>query len=155
MDLSPGLQAIQVHAAGQYLPLAVAAVPGHGVGAGLALTVDEDDHPVGPAQAVVGIGWNTADGGRQLRLQSTFTDDWSRLDESSGELFKPPGYSLFDLYLTQKIGDRMSARIGLTNLTDKTYWVWSDVRGLSPDDPIIPYLARPGRSVTVSVDMNW
>lgn len=110
---------------------------------------------VGPAQAVVGIGWGAADGRRQLRLQSTFTGDWSRLDESSGELFKPPGYSLFDLFLTQRIGDRVSARIGLTNLTDKTYWAWSDVRGLSPDDPIVPYLARPGRSVTVSVDMNW
>ena len=35
-------------------------------------------------------------------------------------------------YLTQGIGERPIVRAGLHNLTDRTYWNWSDVRGLHP-----------------------
>ncbi len=110
---------------------------------------------VGPGQAVVGAAWNAADGRRQLRLQTTLTERWSALDESGGELFKPPGYAVFDLYFTQHIGNNLIVRAGLLNLTDRTYWNWSNVRGLSPDDPMIPYLAQPGRSASISLNMNW
>jgi len=110
---------------------------------------------VGPAQAVIGIDWAPGDGRWQSRLRATFTDAWSDLDESGGELFKPPGHAVFDLYVTRDLGDRVRLRGGVTNLTDKIYWSWSDVRGLAPDDPVLPYLARPGRSLVLGVDMDW
>jgi hemoglobin/transferrin/lactoferrin receptor protein len=46
-------------------------------------------------------------------------------------------------------------RAGAMNLTDKTYWAWTDVRGLAPNDPVIPYLSHPGRSFSVGIDMTW
>jgi hemoglobin/transferrin/lactoferrin receptor protein len=46
-------------------------------------------------------------------------------------------------------------RAGLHNLTDRTYWNWSDVRGLNPEDPILPYLAQAGRSASVSLNVVW
>ena len=110
---------------------------------------------VGPAQAVLGVTWNAQNDRRQLRLKATLTDDWSDRDETSGDLFKPPGHAVFDLYLTQRLGARTTLRAGLHNLADRTYWNWSDVRGLSPDDPLIPYLAQAGRGVSVSLNMNW
>jgi hemoglobin/transferrin/lactoferrin receptor protein len=110
---------------------------------------------VGPAQAVIGVDWATTDGNWHTRLRATFTDGWSDLDESGGELFKPPGHAVFDLYVTRDLGDRVRLRGGVTNLADKTYWSWSDVRGLGPTDPVIPYLARPGRSLVLGVDMDW
>jgi hemoglobin/transferrin/lactoferrin receptor protein len=110
---------------------------------------------VGPGQAVVGASWHAQNSNRQLRLQSTFTESWDDRDESSGELFKPPGHAVFDLYYSQQFGDRTTFRAGLLNLTDRVYWNWSDVRGLSPTDPVVPYLAQAGRSISVSVNMNW
>ena len=110
---------------------------------------------VGPGQAVVGASWHAQNSNRQLRLQSTFTEAWDDRDESSGELFKPAGHAVFDLYYTQQFGDRTTVRAGLLNLTDRVYWNWSDVRGLSPTDPVVPYLAQSGRSLSVSVNMNW
>jgi len=110
---------------------------------------------VGPGQAVIGLNWSSEDGKRQLRLKSTLTESWSDRDESRGELFKPAGYALVDLFLSQRLSDRMVLRAGVLNVTDRTYWVWSDVGGLSPDDPMIPNLSRPGRSLTVGLDMNW
>ena len=115
----------------------------------------EDLNSVGPPQGVIGAAWYGSDGERQLRLQTTMTRGWTHRDETGGELFKPPGYTIFDLFYTQHFGERVTARVGLLNLTDKTYWVWSDVRGLAPDEPVLPYLARPGRSVSLSLNMVW
>ena len=110
---------------------------------------------VGPAQGVVGFSWYSADEAWQLRLKGTFTDAYDRLDESSGELFKPPGHAVFDLYLTQKLGNNAVVRAGVHNLADRTYWNWSDVRGLNPADPILPYLAQAGRTASVSLNVVW
>ena len=110
---------------------------------------------VGPAQLTSGLRWSASNGKQSARLQGTFTEQWSRRDETSGELFKPPGNAVFDFYFSQELGERMTARLGLLNLTDKTYWRWTNVRGLSPSDPTIPFLAQSGRSISISLNMNW
>jgi hemoglobin/transferrin/lactoferrin receptor protein len=115
----------------------------------------EPINSVGPAQGVLGLSWFSRNESRQLRLKGTFTDAYDRLDESNGELFKPAGYAVFDLFFTQQLGNNAIVRVGLHNLTDRTYWNWSDVRGLRPDNPIIPYLAQAGRSASVSLNVVW
>ena len=110
---------------------------------------------VGPAQAVLGFSWFSPSEKQQLRLKGTFTDAFDRRDESGGEVFKPAGHAVFDLYLTQKIGNHAIVRAGLHNLADRTYWNWSDVRGLSPNDPLLPFLAQAGRSASLSLNVIW
>ena len=110
---------------------------------------------VGPPQAVAGVGWMSPGERWNLSLRGTFTDSWSERDESSGELFQPPGYATFDLYVAWQPNSNVTLRGGVLNLTDRTYWSWTDVRGLSPDDPVIPYLSRPGLSYSLGLDMNW
>jgi hemoglobin/transferrin/lactoferrin receptor protein len=110
---------------------------------------------VGPAQAVLGFSWSSADEARQVHLKSTFTDAYDRVDESASEQFQPAGHAVFDLYVTQALGSNAVIRAGLHNLTDRTYWIWSDVRGLAPDDPILPYLAQAGRTASVSLNLVW
>lgn len=110
---------------------------------------------VGPAQAIIGTSWYGLDETHSVRLQATFTEAWDDRDESRSELFKPAGHAVFDLYYTHRLGDAATIRAGLLNLMDRVYWNWSDVRGLTPTDPVIPYLAQPGRSVSVSVNFNW
>ena len=110
---------------------------------------------VGPAQAVVGFSWRSVDENRELRLKGSYTDAYDDVDESAGDLFKPGSHSVFDLYLTQRLGANTIVRAGIHNLTDRTYWNWSDVRGLAPDDPILPYLAQAGRSASLSLHLVW
>jgi hemoglobin/transferrin/lactoferrin receptor protein len=110
---------------------------------------------VGPAQAVLGLSWYSRDDRRQFRLKATLTDSWDDRDETSGELFKPAGHAVFDLFYMQRLGQSTTLRAGLHNLTDRTYWNWSDVGGLSPDDPILPYLAQAGRSASLSLNVSW
>ena len=104
---------------------------------------------------MVGFSWFSADESRQLRLKGRFTDAYDRLDESAGKLFQTSGHAVVDLYMTQKIGSNAIARVGLHNLADRTYWNWSDVRGLTPDDPILPYLAQAGRTASLSLQLVW
>ncbi|MDH4048749.1 MAG: TonB-dependent receptor, partial [Gammaproteobacteria bacterium] len=103
----------------------------------------------------LGASWTAADSHYRFRVQATLTESWNERDESAGPLFKPSGYAVFDFYYTQAIGERTTLRAGLLNLADRTYWNWSDIRGLSPDDPVIPYLAQSGRSVSLSLNMHW
>jgi hemoglobin/transferrin/lactoferrin receptor protein len=110
---------------------------------------------VGPSQAVLGFTWDSKNDRRRLRLKSTLTDSWSERDETSGDLFKPDGHAVFDVFVTQKLGERTIVRAGLHNLADRKYWNWSDVRGLQSADPILPYLAQAGRSMSVSLNINW
>ena len=101
---------------------------------------------VGPSQAVLGINWSSFDRKWLARLRGTFTDGWSHRDESGGELFEPPGYAVLDLFVTRRMNDRWTVRAGVLNLTDREYWAWSDVRGLAPDDPVIPISPAPAEA---------
>jgi hemoglobin/transferrin/lactoferrin receptor protein len=110
---------------------------------------------VGPAQAVLGLSWFSSDESRQLRLKGTFTDAYDQRDESSGAVFKPAGHAVFDAFVTQRVGDHTVVRAGLHNITNQSYWNWSDVRGLAPGDPLLPYLAQAGRSASLSLNVVW
>jgi len=119
---------------------------------------DDSDQPlnsVGPGQAVLGLNWSTPDGRGDVTLQSTFTQRYSRLDESRGELFEAPGYAVFDLYASRRMGQRWLVRLGIENLLERTYWRWADVRGLAPDDPVIDLLSQPGRSVSMNLRLEF
>jgi hemoglobin/transferrin/lactoferrin receptor protein len=110
---------------------------------------------VGPPQAVASVSWQQPGGHLRVSLRGTFTDDWNARDKTGGQLFEPPGHAVFDFYLAFKPVPALTLRAGATNLTDKTYWAWTDVRGLAPDDPVVPYLSHPGRSFSLGFDMTW
>jgi hemoglobin/transferrin/lactoferrin receptor protein len=110
---------------------------------------------VGPPQAVASLNWQPPGGRLRASLRGTFTDDWSARDATGGALFKAPGNAVFDAFFAARLGATLTLRASATNLTDKTYWAWTDVRGLAPDDPVIPYLSHPGRSFSVGIDMTW
>ena len=110
---------------------------------------------VGPAQAVLGLSWYSPDRSRHLRLKATFTEAYNRRDETGTELFEPAGNAVFDLFLIRRLGNRAVVRAGLHNLADRHYWNWSDVRGIQPADPILPYLAQAGRSASLSLSLVW
>ncbi len=110
---------------------------------------------VGPAQGILGLSWFSPKQSTQVRLKASFTDAYDRRDETSGEVFKPAGHAVFDLFVTQSLGNRAVVRAGLHNLTDRTYWNWSDVRSVKPNDPILPFLAQAGRTASVSLNVVW
>jgi outer membrane receptor protein involved in Fe transport len=45
----------------------------------------------------------------------------------------------------------VTASLGLFNLTDQAYHEWSAVRGLAPDNPLLPLYREPGRNFALTV----
>ncbi len=110
---------------------------------------------VGPAEGVFGATWRSIDERTEVRALLTVTDDWSRRDDSAGTLFEPPGHGIVDLFIAQAISERLTVRGGIGNLTDRTYWRWSEVRGLAPDDVLLPTLAAAGRNYSIGLQWGW
>jgi hemoglobin/transferrin/lactoferrin receptor protein len=45
-------------------------------------------------------------------------------------------------------------RAGLFNITDKKYWWWSDVRGLTTPSAVTDAYTQPGRNVGISLNLR-
>ena len=97
---------------------------------------------------MLGFSWFSPNEKQQLRLKGTFTDAYDRAMKAAAKCSSRRATLYLTCILTQKIGNHAIVRAGLHNLTDRTYWNWSDVRGLTPRDPLLPYLAQAGRSAS-------
>jgi len=110
---------------------------------------------VGPAQAIIGLRWQLPGGRSSLRLLMKAIEAWDDRDETAGPLFRPPGTLVTDLYYSRELGDGIRVRVAVRNLADRTWWHWSSVRGLAPDDPLVPHLAQPGRNASLGIEFDW
>ena len=105
---------------------------------------------ISPPQAILGLSWQSADSRWDAHLTGTFTQAQDDVDETSGELFKPPGYGIVDFTAGWRYSPSLEVRAGIYNLGDKRYWRWSEVGGLVPAEPALELLTRPGRHWSVS-----
>ena len=79
-------------------------------------------------------------------------------DPASGaDLFiRPAASSVFDLTGFVALNERLKLRAGIFNLTNETYALWSDVRGLRvADAAIFEAFTRPGRNVSISANYRF
>lgn len=110
---------------------------------------------VSPPQMVLGLNWNSEDQRLGASLTGTFTGAQNRADETAGERFRTPSWKTIDLATSWKINEFISLSTGIFNITNETYWRWSDVSLFSPDNPMIELLSRPGRNYSVSARIQW
>jgi hemoglobin/transferrin/lactoferrin receptor protein len=110
---------------------------------------------VGPAEAVLGATWRSRDERSEFRALLSATAAWTKRDETAGELFKPAGHAVLDIFYSQAIGERLTVRASVGNVTDRIYWRWSEIRGLSPTDVLLPTLAESGRHYSIGLQWNW
>ncbi|KQS03856.1 TonB-dependent receptor [Sphingomonas sp. Leaf357] len=68
--------------------------------------------------------------------------------------FTPPGFWIFDATVSLKVRDHATVRAGVFNITDKKYFWWSDVRGLSATSVVQDAYSQPGRNAGVSVSFS-
>jgi len=118
----------------------------------------ENDQPlnsVSPPQMVLGVSWSSPDSRWQANLAGTFTASQNKIDETAGERFHTPSWITLDLTAAWHINEYLDLRAGIYNLTDETYWRWSDVSLFSPDNPMLDLLSRPGRNFSISVRLQW
>jgi hemoglobin/transferrin/lactoferrin receptor protein len=111
----------------------------------------EPINSIDPPRGTFGIRYASPTGVLDAGLELTVAGAKHEVDETAGPLFQPDGYAVLDLRLQWRPHPRVTANLGLFNLTDTRYYAWSAVRGRAPDDPLLPLYREPGRYVAVTV----
>lgn len=106
---------------------------------------------VDPPRGVLGVRHDATDGRWNAELIASFMRRPSRVDDSAGVLFRPPGHVVFDLVGQYLATDWLRIDFGLYNLGDRRYWEWADVRGRPAEDPAIDRYTRPGRTIQTTL----
>lgn len=108
-----------------------------------------------PPQAVVGLAYRAPSRRWGAELVTTVVGEVDRVDHSAGALFVPGGYTTIDLLADLALTPQLRVNAGLFNLTDRTYWEWSDISGRFSSDPALDRYTRPGRSAGVTIRYSW
>lgn len=107
-----------------------------------------------PPHVTAGLGWRNPNETLQLRLLGTA---YQGVEESSFDVeqYQPGGYAVFDLHADWQISNHVTVNAGVFNVADKKYWHWQSVRGIESDNPLREVLSAPGRSVAVSLRLDF
>ena len=104
---------------------------------------------IDPPKLVAGVAWRPAWGG--LGAHVTYVREPERVDTSTGIKFVPPGWTTLDLDAHWQLAPNIRIDAGLFNATDRKYWLWSDVRGLTNVNSGFDRYTQPGRNVSVGL----
>lgn len=74
---------------------------------------------------------------------------------SSATCFAPPSSFVVDLRGGYRFSRHVIGYIGVSNLFDRRYWNWSDVRGITESSPVKHAYTAPGRNVSVSMKIDF
>lgn len=109
---------------------------------------------IDPLKAVLGLGYAAPSGTYGGELAWTLVAAKQRIDETqTANQFQPAGYGTLDLNGWWQLTEQVALNAGLFNLTDKQYWQWGDVRGLSASNLGLDRYTQPGRYA--AINMVW
>ncbi|NVD96903.1 TonB-dependent hemoglobin/transferrin/lactoferrin family receptor [Massilia sp. BJB1822] len=116
-----------------------------------------DDQPlntVEPQRLSAGLLHDAGAWGAELRLRAAKAV--TRTDDSDGAWFRPAGYGVSDLALWWRPMKGAQINLALNNLTDKKYWLWSDIRQSEGRELTgADFYTQPGRKLSASLSYQF
>jgi hemoglobin/transferrin/lactoferrin receptor protein len=107
---------------------------------------------VDPFRVVGGLRYANPSGwGSELTVMHA----WRHDRVSTGDRFKAPSYTVFDLTAYYEILPTFTVNVGVFNLTDAKYYLAQDVTGLTSTAANRGLFAQPGRHVGANVTLRW
>jgi hemoglobin/transferrin/lactoferrin receptor protein len=116
---------------------------------------------IDPFNLVGSLGYRDPEGrfGGELILTRNARKGRSELERAAdgSDLFvRPDASTILDLTAFYAVTDALKLRAGVFNLTNETYALWSDVRGLQvADQGILGAFTRPGRNISLSASYRF
>ncbi|WP_069789940.1 TonB-dependent hemoglobin/transferrin/lactoferrin family receptor [Cyanobacterium sp. IPPAS B-1200] len=108
---------------------------------------------IDPFQAVVGLRYRAPEDRWGSELVGTFVG--AKTNADGDDLFLPNGYFLLDLIGYYNFSKNTSLNVGLFNLFDQKYFVWSDVRGTTVDNANLERFAPPGFNAGINFRLRF
>lgn len=109
---------------------------------------------VEPGRLIVGVNRSSLDARHRFELVGRFAQAKTRIDTTLGDVFRPPGYGVFDLFWHYQPSESVRIDTGLNNIANKRYWQWSSVRGLAVDAREVDLATQSGRSLMFSLRID-
>lgn len=113
-----------------------------------------------PAQLALGAQWDAgawtlrADARRHAAKRAGDIDNAAAVKPPNTQ-FTIPAATTLDLALQWRVRKNMRLNAAMHNLTDRKYWLWPDVQGLAAASAINDAYTQPGRSVHVSLVVDF
>ncbi len=111
-------------------------------------TSGDEDVPLGsiePFKAIIGLKYATKDGKWTSELINTYVGEPRTSDDYADNPAEP--YHVVDFINNFNVNDALAFDIGIYNLTDKTYFNYSTVKGRSESDVDVNRYSEPGRNI--------
>lgn len=113
-----------------------------------------------PAQLAAGLQLDTAPWTLRLDLRHHAAKPASDIDQSTAvkppaTQFTVPAATTLDLALQWRLRKDLRLNLAVRNLTDRKYWLWSDVQGLAAASSTNDAYTQPGRSGHVSLVVDF
>ena len=70
-------------------------------------------------------------------------------------LFAPPSYTTLDLGFSWQPVPALTLNLSVDNALDKTYWRWSDMRGVADNSAVKDAFTAPGRTVALALRVDF
>ncbi len=109
---------------------------------------------VDPARFTLGLTRDAGRWGAEGRIRGAAAV--TRTDDREGVWFRPESYATLDLYGWWQPWRGGRINLGLTNLLDEQYWLWSDIRQADARNPAgVDFYSQPGRAVSLSFNQSF
>jgi len=109
---------------------------------------------IDPIRASASVAYGAGDWGAEGRVRAAARK--TRIDESSSTYFRTPGYAVVDVSAWKKLTRDTRVTVGITNLFDRKYWLWSDIRQADSTNPSgVDFYSQPGRALNLSMQMDF
>lgn len=106
---------------------------------------------IDPPRAVLGLRYDADSQRWGGELVVTAVEAKRDVDRSRVDLYRTDGYATLDLLAHLRFTERLRLNVGLFNLADVAYEEWSDVRGRTVGDPLLPYYVQPGFNASATL----
>lgn len=110
---------------------------------------------IDPAKVVAGLAWEPPGGAWGGALDATWVAEKARIDQSAGPITAAPTYTVLDATAFVRIGRNVTVHAGVFNVSDRKYWLWSDIRGLVNRPPGFDRHTQPGRNASLQVKYTF
>ena len=119
-------------------------------------TTDEPLISINPFSLVSTLDYKFPNNKLAVQLTNTYTGEPKTESDYTG--YKPDSWIKTDIKAGYKVNERLSTSLGIYNLLDKKYYMWSDVRSNGADgndDDAYQRYAQPGRYVEAGFKLRF
>ncbi|MEG1734704.1 MAG: TonB-dependent hemoglobin/transferrin/lactoferrin family receptor [Comamonas sp.] len=125
----------------------------YGYTKGTETKTDKPVNTISPQQLVLGVRYDTSNVG--VQLSASHWAGKKAKDVPTTTAWLSPSATVLDLSAQWRIRPGTRLNVGIYNLTDKKYWRWSDVRGLTSSTQIVDAYSQTGRNLRVSLVQDF